>query len=100
MLPSHKTLNTEYRIISPTFIDDMIDPLMKLRDIDGHETYNICGSAVSVGDMIDKIKYISAGSPKKINLGKLELTGNNTKAKELLSYEETPLNEAIKESFS
>ncbi len=94
------SVDTEYRIISPTFIDDIVSPLMKLRDIDGHEVFNICGSRVSVDDMVDKIKYVCAGSPKKINVGKLELTGNNTKSKELLGYQETPLNEAINISFS
>jgi nucleoside-diphosphate-sugar epimerase len=94
------SVDTEYRIISPTFIDDIVSPLMKLRDIDGHEIFNICGSPVGVDDMVDKIKYVSAGSPKKINVGKLELTGNNIKSKELLGYHETPLNDAIKISFS
>lgn len=92
-------VDTEYRTISPTFVDDVVSPLMRLRDIDGHEVFNICGSPVSVDDLIDKIKYICAGSPKKINVGKLELTGNNAKAQEILGYQETSLNVAIKSSF-
>ena len=95
-----RPVDTEYRIISPTFIGDIIGPLMKLREIDGNEIFNICGSPIGVEDMIDRIKYISAGSPKKINVGTLELTGNNAKSKELLGYQETALNDAIKLSFS
>jgi nucleoside-diphosphate-sugar epimerase len=94
------SVDTEYRVISPTFVDDIVSPLMKLRDLGGHEVFNICGSPVSVDDMIDKIKYVCAGSPKKINVGDLELTGNNIRSKELLGYQETPLNDAIKISFS
>ena len=93
------SVDTEYRVISPTFVDDIVRPIMKLREMDGHEVFNICGRPVSVDDMIDKIKYVCAGSPKKINVGNLELTGNNTKSKELLGYQETSLNEAIKVSF-
>ena len=95
-----KSVDTEYSIISPTCVDDTIAPLMKLRDIDGHEVFNLCGSPVEVADLIDKINYICAGSPKKISIGKLELTGNNSKAKQVLGYQETPLNEAIKISSS
>lgn len=94
-----RSVDTEYNIISPICIDDTIVPLMKLRDLDGHEVFNLCGSSVKVDDLIDKIRYVRAGSPKKDSVGKIELTGSNSKAKQVLDYKETPLNEAIKNSF-
>jgi nucleoside-diphosphate-sugar epimerase len=100
VITTGRSVDTEYDIISPTFVDDIVGPLMKLRTMKGQEVFNICGSPVSIADLVDRIKYICAGSPKKINVGDLELTGNNTKSKELLEYRETPLNDAIKLSFS
>jgi len=96
---SGDSIDTAYSIIAPTFIDDIIEPLIKLREIKGNHTLNICGSPVEVNKLVEKIKKISGKSPKKISTGRIELSGNNAKAKEMLGYNETPIEEALKSLF-
>lgn len=98
-IKSGDNIETEYNVISPTFINDVIGPLIRLRDIKNKQIFNMCGSPVKVEILIDKIKNVCAGVPKKINIGKIELSGNNSKAKQMLGYRETPLNDALKNSF-
>jgi len=98
-IKSGDNIETEYSVISPTFINDTIEPLIKLREIKGNQIFNICGSPVKVEVLIDEVKKICSKSPKKVSVGKTELTGDSSKAKEILGYRETFLNEALKSSF-
>jgi nucleoside-diphosphate-sugar epimerase len=98
-IKSGDIVETEYSMISPTFINDVVEPMVKLREIKGNEIFNICGSPVKVRFLVDSIKEISGKSPKKISIGKIELYGDNSKAKTTLGYKETPLEEALKDSF-
>ncbi len=98
-IKSGDNIETEYSVISPTFINDTIEPLIKLREIKGNQIFNICGSPVKVEVLIDEVKKICRKSPKKVSVGKTELTGDSSKAKEILGYRETFLNEALKSSF-
>lgn len=94
------SVDTEYRTISPTFGDDVVIPLINIREMHANEIFNLCGSSVDVGTFIESIKRFSEASPKKINIGKIELTGDNAKAKKLLGYTETPLDTALANSFA
>ena len=98
-IKSGDNIETEYSVISPTFINDTIEPLIKLREIKGNQIFNICGNPVKVEVLIDEVKKICGKSPKKVSVGKTELTGDSSKAKEILGYRETFLNEALKSSF-
>jgi nucleoside-diphosphate-sugar epimerase len=94
------SIETDYGVISPTFTDDCVEPIIKARDIKGGQIFNVCGSSITVAEIVDKIKTISNKSPKKISAGNVELVGDNTKAKEVLGYKETPIQDALKASFS
>jgi nucleoside-diphosphate-sugar epimerase len=98
-IKSGDNIDTRYSVISPTFIDDVVAPLIKVRSVKDSQVFNICGSPSKVEDLVDAIKYICAGSPKKIVAGKVELSGSNVKAQRVLGYHETPFNEALKMSF-
>jgi len=98
-IKSGSSIDTEYSIVSPTFVDDAVAPLMKLRQINGNNIFNICGSPVKTESLVDKFREICGRSPKKMRIGKTELFGDNSKAKEILGYTETPLEKALKISF-
>lgn len=98
-IKSGSNLETEYAVVGPTFIDDSIEPIMKLREIKGHQTFNICGSPIKVTALVDEIKKICSKSPKKVGWGAIELFGDNSRAKEVLGYKETLIQEALKTSF-
>ena len=93
------SIETEYNTIGPTFIDDAVEPLLKMREIKGSQIYNISGSPCRVETLVDEIKAILSKSPKKVNVGKLELFGDSSKAKGTLGYKETPIQEALKAAF-
>jgi nucleoside-diphosphate-sugar epimerase len=92
-------IDTVYKMIAPTFIDDSIEPLVKLRDVKGNETFNMCGSTVEVNKLMDEIQKLSGKSSAKVTAGTIELSGNNTRAQEMLGYREAPVEEALKRAF-
>jgi len=92
-------IETEYNVISPTFIDDTIEPLIKARDLDKNDVFNLCGSPIETEEFIDRLKYTCGGSAGKIKTGRIGLTGNSAKAERMLGYRKTPLNDALKNSF-
>ncbi len=98
-IESGDSIDTEYSVVSPTFIDDAVAPLMKLREINGNKTFNICGSSVKTRALVDKMQEICGRSVYKVRIGEAKLSGNNSKAKEILGYTETPLEKALKISF-
>jgi len=100
LIRSGDSIDTEYRIISPTLIDDILMPLVKIREIHGNEVFNICGGSIEVKTLIEKIEKLCNRSPKKTNVGRVELTGDNAKARKLLSYTEAPLDKALANSFA
>jgi nucleoside-diphosphate-sugar epimerase len=91
--------NAKYRSITPTFIDDAVGPMIKVRDQQDTDIFNICGSTVEVDDFIDVIAQVMQTSHQKIEPGKHNLVGNNNLAKERLGYSETALNKALETSF-
>jgi tRNA A37 threonylcarbamoyladenosine synthetase subunit TsaC/SUA5/YrdC len=97
---SGQTIETEYGLFSPTFGDDIIEPLMKIREQEGSTICNICGSPVKVEEFVEEVREVVQKSPKKVAPGKTTLIGKNTCAKEQLGYRETALREAISNSFS
>jgi len=97
---SGDSIETEFGTIAPTFVDDVIESLIKIREIDGNCIFNICGSPIKVENLVKEIEKISNKSAKKISVGKNELSGNSSKARESIGYKETPFEEAIKNSFA
>ncbi len=100
LMKSGDTIDTEYRVISPTFIDDIVMPLVKIREIHSNEIFNICGGSIEVKTLIEKIEKLCNKSPKKTNVGRVELTGDSAKARKLLDYAEAPLDKALADSFA
>jgi len=100
LIKSGDSIDTEYGIISPTFIDDIVLPLVKIREIHGNEIFNICGGSIEVGTLVEKIEELCNKSPKKTNVGRVELTGDNAKARKMLGYTEAPLDKALADSFA
>ena len=99
LIKSESIVETEYGVIGTTFIYDVIEPLIKVREIKGNQIFNICGSPMKVNFLVDEIKKVCNKSPKKASVGKIELFGDNSKAKEMLGYNETLIQEALKNSF-
>ena len=90
----------EYGLFSPTFGDDVVGPLIKMREQEGSTVCNLCGSPIKVEEFVKEVERVVQKSPKKVVPGKITLTGKNTCAKERLGYKETVLQEAISHSFS
>ncbi|MEO0095459.1 MAG: NAD(P)-dependent oxidoreductase [candidate division WOR-3 bacterium] len=88
-------IETDYGAICPTLIDDIIEPLIKLRDVPGNSVYNICGSAISLSQLIKEIESAIGKTAKKLNTGKNILCGDCSKAKADLGYKETSLKNGI-----
>jgi nucleoside-diphosphate-sugar epimerase len=97
---SGDSIETEYRTVSTTFIDDLVGPLLRMRDTQGGGTYNICGEAVGVEELVNRMKSLCGSSPKRVACGTIELTGNSTKAQKELGFTSTPLDDALKRTFS
>jgi nucleoside-diphosphate-sugar epimerase len=91
--------NADYSSITPTFIDDAVTPILRVREQKDLDIFNICGSAVRTDELIEEIGRVIQKSHKKMKTGKQCLTGNNTLVKEKLGYSETALNKAIEISF-
>ncbi|KPJ72546.1 hypothetical protein AMJ52_05945 [candidate division TA06 bacterium DG_78] len=98
-ITSAGSIETDYGVISPTFTDDCVAPIINARDSKGSQIFNFCGSSITVAEIVDKIKTVCNKSPKKISTGNVKLIGDNTKAKEVLGYKETPIQDALKNSF-
>jgi nucleoside-diphosphate-sugar epimerase len=92
------SIDTPYHMISPSYVDDIADPLLRLAGIKGHQMLNICGAPIKVEGFIDLVKHACGGQPKKISIGSKQLTGSSEKAQEL-GFRETPLKEALMRSF-
>lgn len=93
-------IETDYGTICPTSIDDIIEPLIKLRDTPGNNVYNICGSSISLNQLIKEIETGTGKNVKKLNTGRNVLCGDCTRAKGELNYKETPLKNAIQHLIS
>jgi nucleoside-diphosphate-sugar epimerase len=92
-------VESEYGTIAPTFTDDIVEPLIKARDSRESGLYHISGSTIRTEKLIEELKTIVQRSPKKVEIKKNEISGNSAKARETLGYVETPLLEALANSF-
>ena len=92
-------IESYYLTVSPTFGDDIVGPLLKVRDQKEAGTYNLCGSAVAVSTIVEEMGKIIGKEPKKVEIGKSELTGTCKVAREKLGYAETPIRDALERSF-
>ncbi|MEO0216055.1 MAG: NAD(P)-dependent oxidoreductase, partial [candidate division WOR-3 bacterium] len=88
-------IETDYGTITPTLIDDIIEPLIKFRDSSGTTIYNLCGSSVPLNQLIKDIEANTGRVVKKLNIGKSTLCGDCSRAKSELGYKETPLKDGI-----
>lgn len=99
-IKSDEPVEAAYDMISPTFIEDVVAPLLKVRDQKEGGIYNVCGSPISVTTAAEQIGQVIGKSPKRVQTGKHSLTGSNDLAVERLGYVETPIHDAIDRSFA
>jgi len=92
LLMSIKTaapVETEYGVISPTYADDVTEPLLRIRESKGNCIFNICGRPIAIEELVQKAEQAANKSGSKIKYGKVELTGDNQKARDELGYQAT-----------
>jgi len=92
-------LNGRYDRITPTFVDDVVMPLLRTREQLDSNIFNVCGSVVKADGLAEEIARIVQKSHKELETGRHCLVGNNTLVREKLGYIETALNKAIDISF-
>jgi nucleoside-diphosphate-sugar epimerase len=97
---SQGTIETEYGMICPTCIDDIVGPLMKIADLGGNQVFNLCGSPMPVSTIIKAIENITGKTPKKTNAGTVELTGDNSRSREELGLNTTTFLDALASMFA
>lgn len=93
-------VETPYRQISPTFVDDAVAPLVALRDRPEAGVYNLCGSAVEVSALAQRIAAVLGKPAPAVKPGPNLLGGSNRRCREELACAETPLDQALAASFS
>jgi nucleoside-diphosphate-sugar epimerase len=91
---------TEYGVISPTYAEDVTEPLLRLRDLKGNYSFNLCGRPISVDSLVKMAVRILNQSDSKIKIGEAELTGDCQKARAMLGYQETPFETALNATFT
>jgi UDP-glucose 4-epimerase len=94
-----RTFQTDYATISPTFVNDVVDVINALIQQKTDDVYNVCGCPVDIKDLAGKIATIIGKELKEIKVGKTVLTGSNVKAINSLGFKETPLDEALRQSY-
>uniref|UniRef100_A0A7C4TIK2 NAD(P)-dependent oxidoreductase n=1 Tax=candidate division WOR-3 bacterium TaxID=2052148 RepID=A0A7C4TIK2_UNCW3 len=99
-IKSGQGIETDYCTISPTYIDDIIEPLLNLRDRPGYIVSNFCGTPVDIKELVEKIEKILGNKAKITGIGKTELSGSGSNARETLNYKETPLDLALKNALA
>jgi len=96
---SGKEIIIEYQTISPTFIDDVVEPLIGLRETTENAVFNICGDCVNIKDFVAMAAGLNPDKPIKINCKNKVLCGDSSRAKKMLKYQATPIEEAIRKLF-
>lgn len=87
---------TDYGTVCPTATDDLVDPLIRLRDLAGNHLFNVCGSPHAVSEIIELLQGVLGKSASRVKAGRTELCGDGNKAVEQLGFRETPFAEAIR----
>jgi nucleoside-diphosphate-sugar epimerase len=103
LLSSIKTsvpVETEYGVISPTYANDVTEPLLRMRELKGNCIFNICGRPIAIEELVQKTENAVNKSGSKIKYGKVELTGDNQKARDELGYQETLIETALTETLT
>jgi nucleoside-diphosphate-sugar epimerase len=90
----------DYRVISPTYADDAIGPLIAMREQRQDGVFNLGGSPVKVMALAEQIGQATGKAAAGLQCGSKPLHGNNRRAREKLGYVDTPLADAINASFS
>ncbi|UCD20111.1 MAG: NAD(P)-dependent oxidoreductase [candidate division WOR-3 bacterium] len=99
-IESGGSFQSDYARVSPTFADDVVLPLINVRDQKEGGTYNICGSEINFNTLADKIGEVLGKTPKRVEVGKQVLTGSSKRAREKIGYTETAFDDAIGLSFA
>lgn len=94
-----KPFETNYSTISPTFVNDAVEPLLRSFTRKESSVYNICGSPIDIHAFAGKIAQVMGKPLKGIKTGTTVLTGSNARAVQDLSFKETPLDKALNQSF-
>lgn len=92
-------IETEYGLITPTYAGDVTGPLIKIRSINDTTGFNICGKSLAVSELVKTIEENLGKTANKVITGKTELSGNCAKARDALGYSETPIDQAVRNSF-
>ncbi len=90
---------TEYGTISPTYADDLVEPLIQVRETELDGPINLCGSPIPLNDLIKSIARIMKKDETRIKTGNVELTGDSQKARSTLNYQETTIDTALSATF-
>jgi len=98
-IESGEPFESHYGRVSPTFGDDVITPLIAIRDRKEPGIYNICGSAVEVKAIAEMIADVLGKSATSVRPGKYVLCGDSGPVREKVGFAETPLNKALGRSF-
>jgi UDP-glucose 4-epimerase len=99
-IESGEPLQSDYDKVSPTFADDIVLPLINIRDQKDGGICNICGSAIDVAALAEKIGETIGKSPQTVQAGKRALTGSSRQAREKIGYAETSFHDAVDRSFA
>lgn len=97
---SGNAIDTEYGMISPTYVDDMVTPLILLKDRQESQLLNFAGDRINVSEVIERMIAASGKNPKKIKTGNIELTGDSSRASQVLNYSITPWYTAVEDLFT
>jgi len=93
------TIETEFGTITPTYADDVVGPLLKVRGVNDAVGFNLCGKPLPVTEVVRIIEGALNKTARKVVTGKAELTGDNAKAKEMLGLSETPYVQAARQAY-
>jgi len=93
-------VESAFTLISPTFGDDIVGPLLKIRDEKQAGVYNLCGSPIEVKALVGKISQVIGKESGKMKAMDKDLTGSSSLARENLGYVETPIDDALERAFA
>jgi nucleoside-diphosphate-sugar epimerase len=99
-IKSGNPIESAYSLISPTFGDDIVTPLLKIRDQKEGGVYNLCGSSLRVDVIVEQIGKTIGKPLNKVTGGDHALTGNNQLARERFGYVETSIDDALERAFA
>lgn len=99
-IKSSNPVESPFDMITPTLGDDIVSPLLKIRDSGQSGVYNICGTPIKVYTIAEQLGQILGNELKKAKIREHILTGDSTPVREKFGYVETPINDALEQAFA